>query len=96
MYKQLSGKELKKIYANRPWINKNALTNLFLTAFAETVIPAIDQAMEKLYKVLTSTEFIARIEEDVIDESVQRVIQMIKDELREDLIERMTFEETRE
>ena len=45
MFKQLSTKELKEIYADRPWINKNAITNLFLSAFAETVIPAMDKAM---------------------------------------------------
>ena len=37
MFKQLSTKELKEVYAARPWINKNALTNLFLSAFAEAV-----------------------------------------------------------
>jgi len=89
----LSSKELQKIYSERPWINKNALTNLFLSAFAEAVIPAMDQAMEKMFKILTSTEFIAKIEEDVIDESIQRVIAMIKDDLRKDLVKGMLFDE---
>lgn len=89
MYKQLSAKELKEIYDQRPWINKTAVTNLFLSAFAEAVIPAIDEAMERLYKILSSTEFIAKIEEEIIDESITRVIDMIKDELREDLVKRM-------
>ncbi|MHA1629790.1 MAG: hypothetical protein ACTSXO_08280 [Candidatus Heimdallarchaeota archaeon] len=93
MFKQLSSKELQKIYSERPWINKNALTNLFLSAFAEAVIPAMDQAMEKMFKILTSTEFIAKIEEDVIDESIQRVIAMIKDDLRKDLVKGMLFDE---
>ena len=30
MFRQLSAKELKDIYADRPWINKNALTNLVI------------------------------------------------------------------
>ncbi len=89
----MSSKELQKIYSERPWINKNALTNLFLSAFAEAVIPAMDQAMEKMFKILTSTEFIAKIEEDVIDESIQRVIAMIKDDLRKDLVKGMLFDE---
>jgi len=93
LFKQLSSKELQKIYSERPWINKNALTNLFLSAFAEAVIPAMDQAMEKMFKILTSTEFIAKIEEDVIDESIQRVIDMIKDDLRKDLVKGMLFDE---
>jgi len=93
LFKQLSSKELQKIYSERPWINKNALTNLFLSAFAEAVIPAMDQAMEKMFKILTSTEFIAKIEEDVIDESIQRVIAMIKDDLRKDLVKGMLFDE---
>ena len=93
MFKQLSAKELKDMYASRPWINKNALTNLFLSAFAEAVIPALDKAMEKMYKILSSTEFIARMEEEVIDESIERVFEMIKEELREDLIKGMLFDE---
>ena len=93
MFKQMNSKELKEIYAKRPWINKNALTNLFLSAFAEAVIPALDNAMEKLYKILSSTEFIAKLEEDVIDESIARVVSMIKDELREDLIKGMLFDD---
>ena len=93
MFKQYSTKELKEIYASRPWINKTAVTNLFLSAFAEAVIPAIDDAMERLYKILSSTEFIAKIEEEIIDESITRVIDMIKDELREDLVKNMIFDE---
>ena len=93
MFKQLSSKDLKSIYADRPWINKNALTNLFLNAFAEAVIPAMDKAMERMYKILSSTEFIAKIEEDVIDESITRVIEMIKEELREDLVKGMLFDD---
>ena len=93
MFKQLSSKELKDIYAERPWINKNALTNIFLSAFAEAVIPAMDKAMAKMFKILTSTEFIAKIEEGIIDESIERVIAMIKDELREDLVKGMLFDE---
>lgn len=93
MFKQMSAKDLKDAYATRPWINKNALTNLFLSAFAEAVIPALDKAMEKMYKILSSTEFIAKMEEDVIDESIERVFEMIKEELREDLIKGMLFDE---
>ena len=93
MFKQVSAKELKDIYANRPWINKTALTNLFLSAFAEAVIPAMDEAMERLYKILSSTEFIAKIEEEIIDESIMRIIDMIKDELREDLVKGMVLED---
>jgi hypothetical protein len=93
MFKQLSAKDLKQIYADRPWINKNALTNLFLSAFAESVIPAMDKAMEKLFKILSSTEFIAKLEEDILDESIERVIDKIKNELREDLIKGMLFDE---
>ncbi|MHA1171567.1 MAG: hypothetical protein ACTSQ3_05770, partial [Candidatus Heimdallarchaeota archaeon] len=69
MFKQLSAKELKEIYAERPWINKNAISNLFLSAFAEAVIPAMDKAMARFYKIIQSTEFIAKIEENIIDES---------------------------
>lgn len=93
MFKDLSAKELKDLYATRPWINKTALTNLFLSAFAEAVIPALDKAMERMYKILSSTEFIAKLEEEVIDESVTRVIEMIKDELREEIVKGMAFEE---
>lgn len=93
MFKNVSSKELKEIYENRPWINKTALTNLFLSAFAEAVIPAMDEAMERLYKILSSTEFIAKIEEEIIDESITRIIDMIKDELREDLVKRMVLDE---
>lgn len=93
MFKVMNSKELKEMYDSRPWINKSTLTNLFLSAFAEAVIPAIDEAMERLYKILSSTEFIAKIEEDVIDESIARVIDMIKDELREDLVKRMVFDD---
>ncbi|NHJ40434.1 MAG: hypothetical protein FK731_10415 [Asgard group archaeon] len=93
MFKQLSSKELNKTYSDRPWINKNALTNLFLSAFAEAVIPAMDKAMEKLFKILSSTEFIAKLEEDIVDESISRVIAKIKNELREDLIKGMLFDD---
>ncbi len=93
LYKQLTNKELNDIYSDRPWINKNALTNIFLSAFAEAVLPAMDKAMENLYKILTSTEFIARIEEGIVDESIERVINQIKDELREGLIKGMLFGE---
>ncbi|MFW9921744.1 MAG: hypothetical protein ACFFDW_00450 [Candidatus Thorarchaeota archaeon] len=93
MFKQHSSKDLKEIYDQRPWINKAAVTNLFLSAFAEAVIPAIDEAMERLYKILSSTEFIAKIEEEIIDESITRVIDMIKDELREDIVKRMMFDD---
>ncbi|NHK32153.1 MAG: hypothetical protein FK730_12420 [Asgard group archaeon] len=93
MFKQLSAKELSKTYSDRPWINKNALTNLFLSAFAEAVIPAMDKAMEKLFKILSSTEFIAKLEEDIVDESISRVIDKIKNELREDLIKGMLFDD---
>ena len=93
MFKNVSSKELKEIYENRPWINKTALTNLFLSAFAEAVIPAMDEAMERLYKILSSTEFIAKIEEEIIDEYITRIIDMIKDELREDLVKRMVLDE---
>ncbi|MHA1213035.1 MAG: hypothetical protein ACTSSH_11290 [Candidatus Heimdallarchaeota archaeon] len=93
MYKQLSSKELQKIYSERPWINKNALTNLFLSAFAEAVIPAMDKAIANFYKILSSTEFIAKLEEDIIDESIDRVIAMVKEELREDLVKGMLFDE---
>jgi hypothetical protein len=93
MFKQLSAKELKQIYADRPWINKNALTNLFLSAFAEAVIPAMDKALEKLFKILSSTEFIAKLEEDIMDESIARVIDKIKSDLRADLIKGMLFDE---
>ena len=93
MFKQYTSQELKEIYAARPWINKTALTNLFLSAFAESVIPAMDEAMERLYKILSSTEFIAKIEEEIIDESITRIIDMIKDELREDLVKGMVLDE---
>lgn len=93
LYTQKSPNELKELYAARPWINKTALTNLFLSAFAESVIPAMDEAMERLYKILSSTEFIARIEEEIIDESITRVIDMIKDELREDLVKGMVVDD---
>ena len=93
MFKQLSAKELREIYADRPWINKNALTNLFLSAFAEAVVPAMDKAMERLFKILSSTEFIAKLEEDIVDESITRVIEKVKSELREDLIKGMLFDE---
>ena len=93
MFKQYTTQELKDIYTARPWINKTALTNLFLSAFAESVIPAMDDAMERLYKILSSTEFIAKIEEEIIDESITRIIDMIKDELREDLVKGMVLDD---
>ena len=92
MFKELTSKELKEIYSKRPWINKTALTNLFLSAFAQAVVPALDEAMERMYKILSSTEFIAKLEEEVIDESITRVIEMIKDELREEIVKGMAFD----
>ena len=93
MFKQLSAKELKEIYAERPWINKNAISNLFLSAFAEAVIPAMDKAMARFYKIIQSTEFIAKIEENIIDESFTRVIEMVKDDLREELVKIFIFDD---
>jgi len=93
MSKQMNAKELQEIYAERPWINKNALTNLFLSAFAEAIIPAMDKALSNMYKILSSTEFIAKIEEDIIDESIGRVIAKIKEDLRKDLIKGMLFDD---
>ncbi|MBD3191735.1 MAG: hypothetical protein GF308_13895 [Candidatus Heimdallarchaeota archaeon] len=96
MSKTLSSKSIDEIYSKRPWINKAGLTRLFLSAFAETVIPAMDRAMEKLYKELTSERFITKLEQDVIDEAIYRVINMIKDELREEISHRLSFEEENE
>jgi hypothetical protein len=96
MSTRLSRKALNELYSNRPWINKAALSRLFLTAFAETVIPAMDKAMEKLYKKLTSERFLTKLEQDVIDESIYRVIKMIKAELREEISERLKFEDEEE
>jgi len=93
MFKQHSTKDLTQMYTDRPWINKNALTNLFLSAFAEAVLPEMDKAMEKLYKILSSTEFIAKIEEDIVDDSIKRVIEKIKDDLRKGIIKGMLFDE---
>lgn len=93
MFKQISTKELKEIYAERPWINKNAISNLFLSAFAEAVIPAMDKAMSRFYKIIQSTEFIAKIEENIIDESFTRVIEMVKDDLREELVKIFIFDD---
>ncbi|MEA2071334.1 MAG: hypothetical protein U9O98_08590 [Asgard group archaeon] len=93
MPEKLTAKEINEIYKKRPWINKHALSNLFLEAFAETVIPAMDKAMGQLYKKLISEDFILKIEQEVVDEAILRLIKMIKEGLREEMIEQLKFED---